>query len=97
MHRAHYDLVVARAVAAMPVLADWLIPLARPSGLVVAYKSRDVSEEIAAARPKIAAQGADFERAVEIALPETDIVRTLVRIRKRRIVSGRATPTGGPR
>jgi len=36
-HRAGYDLVLARAVAALPTLVEYLLPLARRGGRVVAY------------------------------------------------------------
>jgi 16S rRNA (guanine527-N7)-methyltransferase len=39
-HRAAYDLAVARALAAMPVLAELTLPFVRPGGLVIAQKDR---------------------------------------------------------
>ena len=46
LHRERYDLVVARAVAPLSTLAGWLLPFARPGGLVAAYKSQNAQEEI---------------------------------------------------
>ena len=37
-HRAAYDLVLARAVASLPTLIEYLLPLARRGGRIVAYK-----------------------------------------------------------
>lgn len=37
-HRDHYDLVTARAVAAMPVLLEYCLPLVKPNGTFLAMK-----------------------------------------------------------
>src|SRR5207247_1629706 len=83
VHRARYDLVTARAVAKMETLAGWLLPLARPGGLAVAYKSRDTDAEIVEAERTIAACEVRVERIAEVVLPGTDILRKLVLLRKR--------------
>ena len=88
-HRERYDLVTARAVAPMPELAGWLLPLVRPGGLAIAYKSRDVQTEIEAARPVVGANGGVIEQVAEVPLPFTDIVRKLVMLRKTRVVPRR--------
>lgn len=50
-HRDRYDLVTARAVAALPTLLEWCGPLARPSGgRFVALKTDAVDAELAAAQ-----------------------------------------------
>lgn len=91
-HRGRYGLVTARAVAKMPALAGWLLPLAGQGGAVVAYKSREAGDEIEAARPQIASLGGRIEAVADVTLPQTDIVRKLVLIRKER-----PTPTRTPR
>ncbi len=48
-HRERYDLAVARAVAPLPVLLEYLLPLVRVGGVVVAYKGERARQEIAAA------------------------------------------------
>lgn len=80
-HRQHYDLVTARAVAKMPKLVQWLLPLTRTGGLAVAYKSRETDLEVAEADTVLAGLGGAVERVVEVALPGTDIVRRLVLLR----------------
>lgn len=83
-YKTQYDLVTARAVAPLDALAGWLLPFARPGGLVVAYKSREAQPEIENARLAIAAQSGILEQVADITLPGTDIARKLVLIRKRR-------------
>jgi 16S rRNA (guanine527-N7)-methyltransferase len=46
-----YDAVTARALAALPVLAEYAAPLLEPSGVLVAWKgARDAAEESAGAQ-----------------------------------------------
>jgi 16S rRNA (guanine527-N7)-methyltransferase len=85
--REKYGLATARAVAKMPTLAGWLLPLIRPGGRAIAYKSRHSEEEIARARPLIAELGGSIEQIADVILPESDILRKLVVLRK-----DRATP-----
>lgn len=47
-HRAAYDVVTARACAALPVLAEYALPLVRRGGLLVAWKGPIGPEEMAA-------------------------------------------------
>lgn len=49
-HREQYHGVVARAVAELPVLAEYCLPFVRPNGHWVAQKSVKVDEEVAKAR-----------------------------------------------
>lgn len=44
------DVVTARAVAALPKLARWCVPLLRPGGRMLAMKGRQAEAEVAAAR-----------------------------------------------
>ena len=81
-HKLKYDIVVARAVAKLSVLATWLLPLTAPGGIVVAYKSMEVDEEISDAIVLIERSGATLEQVARVTLPGTDIVRKLVVLRK---------------
>ena len=81
-HRQAYDLVTARAVAKMPQLVQWLLPLVRTGGLAVAYKSQDTDLEVAEAESVLKGLGGKWERVVEVALPGTEIVRKLVLIER---------------
>ena len=49
-HRERHDLVTSRAVGPMPVLAEYLVPLARTDGLVLAVKGARAEEEVAEAK-----------------------------------------------
>jgi 16S rRNA (guanine527-N7)-methyltransferase len=52
-HREHYDLVVARAVAALPVLVEYSLPFLRVGGHLAAVKGSTALDEIDAAQPAL--------------------------------------------
>lgn len=90
--REKQDLVLARAVAFLPVLVEYALPLLAPGGRLAAAKSVRVEEEVAAAENAIRLLGGELE-AVETyrLLPEPE-PRRVVLIRK----TG-ATPRTYPR
>ncbi len=83
-HRERYGAVFARAVARMETLVEWLLPLARVGGTVVALKSRDVEAELGEAAVRIRELGGDPARVQHVAVPGTEIERSIVTIAKRR-------------
>jgi len=76
--REQFDLVTARAVARLNVLAEWTLPLAAVGGGVLAMKGPGVEGEVAEAGPAIRRLGGGKARIWEFTLPETDIGRSLV-------------------
>jgi len=91
-HREAYDLVVARAVAALPTLIEYLLPLARRGGRVIAYKGSAAHEEALAAEPGIRLLGGHLQKLIPVEVPGLAETRTLVVIEK---IS--PTPDGFPR
>ena len=55
--RDSFDLVVSRAVAAMPTLVEYALPFVKPGGFFVAYKTETAEEEIKEASAAIKALG----------------------------------------
>ena len=47
-----FDVVTARAVARLPQLLSWTLPLARPGGLVLALKGSAAATEVAEVEPQ---------------------------------------------
>jgi 16S rRNA (guanine527-N7)-methyltransferase len=56
-HRDTYDIVTARACAALPVLAEYALPLLRSGGLLIAWKGPVTDEELGAGRSAAALLG----------------------------------------
>lgn len=91
-HREHYDWAVARAVAEMSVLAEYLLPLVVRGGGFIAQKSKDAPAEAHAAESALRKLGGNLERLIEIELPGVVDPRYLVLVRKTA-----ATPRDYPR
>lgn len=54
---ASFEVVTARAVARLPQLLTWTVPLARPGGRVLALKGSAAVDEIAEVQPSLIARG----------------------------------------
>lgn len=79
--RERFGVALAKAVAPVRVLVEWLVPLVGLEGRVVLWKGPAVDEEIAQASGALEALGARVERVVEYRLPERER-RVLVVIRR---------------
>ncbi len=81
-HRERYDWAVARAVAEMPVLAEYLLPLVKRGGYVVAQKGKDAPAEALSAVKAIQKLGGELAQVVEVELPTVAEPRFLVALKK---------------
>jgi len=68
-HREAYDWVVARAVAAMPTLAEYLLPLCRLGGRCLAQKGEEAAGEVSQAQAAIQFLGGRLNRLIPVELP----------------------------
>ncbi|HEX6817354.1 MAG TPA: 16S rRNA (guanine(527)-N(7))-methyltransferase RsmG, partial [Ktedonobacterales bacterium] len=68
-YRGHFDLVTARAVAALPTLLEYCCPFARVGGLVITPKKGDLAAEITAGSRAAKLLGARLLDAVEVTVP----------------------------
>ncbi|MCX7853528.1 MAG: 16S rRNA (guanine(527)-N(7))-methyltransferase RsmG [Caldilineales bacterium] len=81
-HRETYDLVLARAVAPLPALAELTLPLARPGGWVALPKGPAMSVELAEAADAIGLLGGEVVATPTLTIPGVAETRTLVLLRK---------------
>lgn len=81
-NRENYDIVVSRAVARLNVLLEYMLPLTKIGGKAICMKAFDIEEELEEAKKAIQILGGELEKIEEIKLPETDIVRKIMIIRK---------------
>jgi 16S rRNA (guanine527-N7)-methyltransferase len=81
-HREAYDLVMARAVATLPTLVEYLLPLAKRGGRVVAYKGSAAHEEALAAEPAIRLLGGRLRKLIPVEVPGLAETRVIVVIDK---------------
>lgn len=82
--REKFDVVTARAVARLRVLAEWTLPFARVGGCLLAMKGPEIAEEAAEAGPALKKLGGGEATFRELVLPGTDLGRSLVRVEKLR-------------
>ena len=75
--REHFDLASARAVAALPMLAEYCLPLVKVGGNFLAMKGSSGEEELTAARGAIKKLGGEYKETRTLHLPGGD-TRTLI-------------------
>lgn len=80
-YREKYDIAIARAVANLPVLCEYCMPFVKIGGVFIAMKTNS-QEEITSAKHAIKVLGGDIESINELCLPESDIKRSIIVIRK---------------
>lgn len=90
--REGFQVAVARAVAALPVLCELCLPLVKPGGCMIAMKGPAAGEELASAQRAITLLGGSLEERREVSIPFTDLTHNLIVIRK-----VRGTPSTYPR
>lgn len=81
-HREFYDIALARAVAGMPTLVEYLLPLVKVGGRAILQKGDSAMEEADAARNAIRLFGGKLLEIIPVELPEVDGERYLVVIEK---------------
>ncbi|PKM51096.1 MAG: 16S rRNA (guanine(527)-N(7))-methyltransferase RsmG [Firmicutes bacterium HGW-Firmicutes-7] len=91
-HRESYDLVVSRAVSKLSTLSEYCIPYVKEYGHFIAYKASDYEFELEDAKHAIQLLGGQVDKVDQFQIPNSDIMRTYVCIKK---IS--ATPKQYPR
>ena len=71
------EVATARAVAALPVLAEYCLPLLRRGGVFIAMKGSGADEEIDAAQGAVAKLGGKYAGRQDVTLPDGS-ARTLI-------------------
>ena len=92
MKRESYDVCVSRAVANLASLSEYCLPYVKVGGYFIPYKSGKIDEELAESKKAVFVLGGKIEDEVKFNLPDSDISRSLIKIKK---VSG--TPKKYPR
>lgn len=82
MHRERCDWAISRAVAGLPTLVEYLLPLVKVGGRALAQKGEGVTQEVADAHQAIDILGGRLDRIVPVDLPGIDETRNLVVIEK---------------
>lgn len=91
-YREKFDYCVSRAVANMAVLSEYCIPFVKINGSFIPYKSGAVEEELAQAKHAVSLLGGVVKDVEYFNLPDTDIKRAIINVRK-----AKETPKRYPR
>ncbi len=81
-YRERFDVVVSRAVANLPVLAEYALPFVKPGGSFLALKGAKYQEEADAAGHALATLGGRLDEIRPIHLPGLTDKRAILHIRK---------------
>ena len=81
-YREKYDLCVSRAVANLSTLSEYCIPFIKKEGLFISYKSGDIDSEITKSKKAIRILGGKIDDVIKFKLPETEISRSFIVIKK---------------
>jgi 16S rRNA (guanine527-N7)-methyltransferase len=81
-HRAQYDWALARAVASLPILLEYLVPLLKIGGQMLAQKGESAHAEAQASENALKLLGAQLQKIEKITLPGVVDERFLVVVKK---------------
>jgi len=81
-HRAQYDWSLARAVATLPILSEYLLPFLKVGGSMLAQKGETAHAEAQASENAIGLLGGELQRIEKIILPGVVEERFLVVVKK---------------
>lgn len=81
-NKESYDIATSRAVASLNILLEYLLPLVKIGGMCICMKGSNVKEEIENSNKALEILGGKIEKVEEIILPDSDIVRNIIIVRK---------------
>lgn len=79
--RETYDIATSRAVAPLNILLEYLLPLVKVGGKAICMKGSNI-EEIENAKNALEILGGKIEKIEEITLPNSDIKRNIIIVKK---------------
>jgi 16S rRNA (guanine527-N7)-methyltransferase len=91
-YREQYDVALARAVSALPTLAEYTLPLVKMGGLVIIQKGQHPADEIEAAANALVVLGGKIGQIIPVEVPNLNAERHLIVIHKTK-----STPEAYPR
>ena len=81
-YREQYDVVTSRAVARLASLVEYMLPFVKVGGRCICMKGSNVDEELIEAKKAINVLGGEIEKVDKFLLPNSDIERNIVIIKK---------------
>lgn len=81
-YREHFDIATSRAVASLNILLEYLLPFVKLGGKCICMKGSNIEEEIKESRKALEILGGKIEKIEEITLPNTDMKRNIIIVKK---------------
>lgn len=81
-YREQFDIATSRAVAKLNVLLEYMLPFVKVGGICICMKSSEIEEEIKEGENAIRILGGKIEKVEKIILPDSDISRSNIIIKK---------------
>lgn len=81
-YRENYDIAVSRAVASLNVLVELMLPAVKVGGKCICMKGNNADIEIEEAKKAIKELGGEIEKVEKIVLPELNLERNIIVIKK---------------
>lgn len=81
-YREQFDVCVSRAVANLSTLSEYCLPYVKVGGVFIAYKAGQIEDELKAGERAVKLLGGEITDVHKLTLPDTDIDRTFVVIKK---------------
>jgi len=82
INREKFDIVTSRAVARLNVLVEYMLPFVKIGGSCICMKGIEIEEELQEANKAIKVLGGEIQKVDKFYLPNSDIGRSIVIIRK---------------
>ena len=81
-YREKYDIATSRAVANLSTLLEYLMPFAKVNGMCICMKGPSIENELNEAKKAIKEFGGKLEEVYNFKLPNSDIERNIIIVRK---------------
>lgn len=81
-YREKFELCVSRAVANLSSLSEYCLPYVKEGGSFISYKSGTIEDELLSSKNAIKILGGEIHSITRFNLPDTEIERSLISIKK---------------
>ena len=81
-YREQYDIVTSRAVARLSTLLEYMLPFVKEGGKCICMKGSHFEEELEESKKAIEVLGGELETVEHFVLPDSDIERNIIVIKK---------------
>lgn len=81
-YREKFDIITSRAVARLNILLEYMLPFLNLGGKCICMKGPNIEEEINDSKKALEILGGKIEKVEKIILPDSDIERNIVIIKK---------------